>query len=138
MPEDGSATPPDARTIVSIAERVAVLETQTKGLMADTAIIRSLQHEISNELQKLIGMGERRDERLAQIVTLTQDLPTIAASARDFAQMHASINDVLDDRQRRKGERGAFMLMGTLLAGSVAIGGSLATAAMWLVGVFQK
>lgn len=139
MPEHDDSHPfIDTRTIIALAERLTRVETQQQSLVADTTVIRSTMHKINNDLQIAFGSNARREEILNQLLNLTKDLPAIASSAQSFTEMKVKLNDMLDTQQRRRGERGAVMLMGSLLVGAVSIGGGIIGGILWLIGVFHK
>lgn len=108
--------PGDSRTVIALAERVAVVETQQHALKEDTTAIRRSMHEFSNQLQIFVG-------GLAALQKVAEDFPKIAELVDVFAK----------EQQRRKGAWGAAVLFGTMLMGAVTLGGGIVTTGWYLL-----
>jgi|SRR5579859_912996 len=127
MPEERRATLPNGR----LSERLAVVETKVEGLKDDTSVIRSNIHGVNNILQQIIAMEQRCETRLAQLLELTKDLPTIAATTLSFSNMKEEIEGMIKERQERKGAWKAVALIGSALVGAAVVG---AATASWYFG----
>lgn len=123
MPENGHGELPDIRTAFAQGERLAKVETKIEGIEDATAVIRSHLHELKNEVQKIFVLEERCERSLVEIRDLTKDLPTIAASARSFADMRSEISAVIVERQKQEGAWKAIVGMGAALVGAFTVGG---------------
>ncbi len=111
----------DPRTVAAHGERLAVVETKVDSLSDDTKVIRSMQHGINENLQKIFIMEQNCERSLVELKTLTRDLPTIAAATAAFTQIKDEIAAVLVERQRRRGAIKVIMALGAALVGLASI-----------------
>jgi len=79
---EAPSTPVDARTVNSMAERVAILETRVGSLKEDTVSIRTNIHGINNEMQKFVAAEMRCVDHLGKILEAIKDLPVILRVGR--------------------------------------------------------
>jgi len=127
--------PTDPRTVASMAERVAVLETKTNALKEDTSAIRFNLHGISNKMQEFVAAEMRCADNLAKIVEAIRDLPMIAAAMASFNEMRPELRDVFNERQRQEGLSAfgkRFAMIVAAAAGLVAAVGGIAGGLVWL------
>ncbi len=123
---------PDARSHVVLHERIATIEEQLRGVKENGAVVRSTLHEVNNNMQQFVIAERECGLALKQLLVLTKDLPTIAATALEFTMMKVKMQEVIDDQSRRKGAWGVYVLLGTMIMGAVAMGAALGTVGMWL------
>lgn len=122
----------DPRSTVQLHERVAVIETEVRGIKEGVAVVRSTLHEVNNRMQQFVAAERDSGRLLAQMAETTRELPTISANARDFAVMKAKLQEVIDEQQRRQGSWAAYAVVGSMLMGAAVIGGALATIGTWM------
>ena len=133
-----TAEPPtivDARTVNSMAERVAVLETRVGALKEDTSSIRSNIHGINNEMQKFVAAEMRCVDHLGKILEAIKDLPVLIAAVTAFNEMRPELRQVFEERAQRAGLSAwgkRFGMIVTAGAALVVIVGGIVAGAIWL------
>jgi len=133
MPEyDDDGIHPNSRSQVVLHERIATIEEQLRSVKEDGRVVRSTLHDVNNNMQLFVAAEKECGKALLQLVELTKDLPTVAAHARDFAEMKVRIQDVIDEQHRRRGAWGAYIGLGTMIIGAATVGAAIATFGMWL------
>lgn len=123
-----------SRTLVALSERVAVVETKVGALKEDTGVIRSTMHSINNEMQRFVSVEQQCAAALNQLVALTKDLPTIAEHARDFVAMRSGLTSVIEEHHQRRGAWAAAATTGSVVLGSITVGGAIVGMVLWLMG----
>lgn len=125
----------DARTVNSMAERVAVLETRVGALKEDTSSIRSNIHGINNEMQKFVAAEMRCVDHLAKILDAIKDLPVLIGAVTAFNEMRPELRAVFEERSQRAG-LASFGKRFTMIVGAgaalVAVLGGIAGGLIWL------
>ncbi len=124
MPEEEYA--PERRVMQS--ERLAIVETKVEGLKDDTGVIRSNIHAINEALQKVFILEERCERSLSQLLEITRDLPTIAASAQSFHTVKAQIENLVHESDQKKGAWRAVVMLASALVGAATVGGVIVAA----------
>ena len=132
MPEYDDGLRPNGRSQVVLHERIATIEEQLRAVKEDGRVVRSTLHDVNNNMQLFVAAEKECGKALLQLVELTKDLPTVAAHARDFAEMKVRIQDVIDEQHRRRGAWGAYIGLGTMIIGAATVGAAIATFGMWL------
>ena len=138
MPPSAATAEPtavDVRTVNSMAERVAVLETRVGSLKEDTASIRSNIHGINNEMQKFVAAEMRCVEHLGKILDAIKDLPTIIGAVAAFNEMRPELRQVFEERSQRAGLSAfgkRFSMIAVAIAALIAAVGGIAGGLMWL------
>ncbi len=122
----------NGRSQVVMHERIAVIEEQLRQVKEDGKVVRSTLHEVNNNMQLFTAAERECGKALLQLVELTKDLPTIAATTREFGEMKVKMQEVIDEQLRRKGAWGAYMMLGSMIMGAAVVGGGLATIGVWL------
>ena len=137
MPPTAATEPSivDARTVNSMAERVAVLETRVGALKEDTSSIRSNIHGINNEMQKFVAAEMRCVDHLGKILEAIKDLPILIAAVTAFNEMRPQLQQVFEERAQRAG-LASFGKRFTMIVGAgaalVAVLGGIAGLLVWL------
>lgn len=134
MPEANGSPITDPRTISALGERVAVVETKVTLLKEDTGVIRTTLHAVNNEMQRFVMVEQQCSNSLAQLVSLTKELPAIADYARDFINIRPALIAMIEEHQQRKGAWGAVVIAGSVIVGCATIGGGIASLVLWLFG----
>ncbi len=127
---------PDPRTITSMSERLAVVETQQRVVKDDLNVVRATLHSINNEMQKFVAAEQRCVDNLNRLLEITRDLPMFASSVASFSEMRPELRAMLMDRERKSGlaDFGKRFSM-ILMAGAALVGmlGGIAAGLVWLV-----
>lgn len=124
----------DTRTVNSMAERVAVLETRVGSLKEDTSSIRSNIHGINNEMQRFVAAEMRCAENLAKILEGIKDLPIVVAAVATFTDMRPELRALMAEREQRAGLAvfgRRFAMVVAASAGLVAALGGIAAGVVW-------
>jgi len=109
-----------SRTLVSLAERVAIVETKVGNLKDDTGVIRSTLHDVNNRMTEFVAAEIRCGDSLTAIRS-------------EFSGLRADLNLLLAADQQGKGAWRAIGIVWTGLAGAMGAGAALASALWWLL-----
>ena len=137
MPTTAATEPSivDARTVNSMAERVAVLETRVGALKEDTSSIRSNIHGINNEMQKFVAAEVRCVDHLGKILEAIKDLPVLITAVTAFNEMRPGLQQVFEERHQRAGLASfgkRFSMIVAAGAAFVVMVGGMVAGAIWL------
>ena len=105
-----------SRTLVSLAERVAIVETKVGSLKDDTGVIRSTIHDINNRMQEFVAAEIRCGDSLQQLLPL-----------------RSLIDRLAEDNQRGKGIWRGIGIVGTTLLGGATVGAIIASGLWWIL-----
>jgi hypothetical protein len=111
----------NGRSQVVLHERIATIEEQLRAVKEDGRVVRSTMHEVNNNMQMFVVLERECGKALT---TLSQS----------FADMKVTLAEITAEQLRRKGAWGAYVMLGSMLMGAVAIGGGIATIGIWLHG----
>jgi len=134
-PAATDATPVDARTVNSMAERVAVLETRVGALKEDTSSIRTSIHGVNNRMQEFVAAEMRCVDHLAKILDAIKDMPVLVASVTAFNEIRPELRAVFEERSQRAGLASfgrRFSMIVVATAACIAALGGIAGGLVWL------
>lgn len=126
---------PDSRTLIAIAERVAVVETQQRANKEDMNVVRSSLHLINNEMQKFVAAEQQCASYLRQIAESTKDIPALATASSAFMEMRPELRALLSERDQRTGREefgNRFSKIVAAAAALVLVIGGIVGGAIWL------
>lgn len=132
---DQLIVPTDPRTVASMAERVAVVETRMSALKEDTTTIRASLHSVNNEMQRFVSAEMQCADKLAKILDAIKDLPLVVAAVATFTDMRPELRALMAEREQRAGLAvfgRRFAMIVAAVAGLVAAIGGLAGGLVWL------
>ncbi len=118
----------DSRTMVALAERVAVVETKIGALKEDTAVIRSTQHDTHNRMQEFVAAEQMCAQNLGRLIeaqtTTNAQLSKLAATVEGLTLVRAQVEGGWKATVRFS------TLIAAVLSGFVAVVGGV----MWAMG----
>lgn len=116
------------RTIVALAERVAIVETKVGALKEDTGIIRATQHATNNEMQRFVAAEQLCAANLARLIDAQ------GITNRQISELTSAVDTLTAARHHLDGAWSAVsrmaVLIGSVLAGSAAVIAGI----MWALG----
>jgi len=118
----------DARTIVALAERMAVVETKIGTLKEDTAVIRSTQHDTNNRMQEFVAAERMCASNLASLITSQTTTNT------QLQQLAATVRELTLVRAEAEGGWRMTVRFGTLIAAGFSAFAALAAGVAWALG----
>jgi hypothetical protein len=131
-------------TLVRMAERVTRLETNQESVQRDTAAIRTTQHAINNELQRLVAADYRmaaaiealtRDQASATEISkqMAQSIQSLTETVRLFVDMKTDLITVIKQEHRRSFARQALTRFGAFVAATATAVAGIATVIYYIM-----
>ncbi len=125
---NGVVTSHDGRTMVALAERMAVVETKVGALKEDTQVIRATQHDTNNRMQEFVAAERLCAQNLGTLVTAQTTTNT------QIAELAATVKDLVLAKAQVEGGWKATVRFATLIAALFAGVGAVIGGLMWAFG----
>jgi len=103
---------PNGRTVVALAERLAVVETKVDGLKEDSVVIRATHHEINNRMQEFVAAEKLCAANLGTLISAQ------STTNSQIAKLTTTVEELLLVKARVEGGWKAIVKVGAF-AGAV-------------------
>ncbi len=125
---NGVAAHHDSRTLVALAERMAVVETKVGALKEDTQVIRATQHDTNNRMQEFVAAERLCAQNLGTLVTAQTTTNT------QLSELAATVRELTLAKAQVEGGWKATVRFATLVAALFAGVGAVIGGIMWALG----